>query len=292
MSTPVQPIFAPGDLDALATQPGRIAVLAEGGSPKSPATKRLDKLTRGAVSRLMASEAWTKCKPGEAMDLAYPAGLAAESLQLISLPRRATQAEAQKAGGTIGRALAKAGTLVVTETHARTADVAYGLALRAYDFAAHKTAEPKEIGPVTFHVANPDAITAAWTDLAAVVEGVHFTRDLVNEPSNVLTTFEFAQRLEALRDLGLDVEVFEEEQLTHLGMNLLLGVGQGSESPTKMVVIQWNGGEKNAAPLAIVGKGVVFDTGGISNKGASGMEGMAVGMGGAGVVAGLMRALA
>ncbi len=292
MPKPVQPIFAPGDLDALATQPGRIALLAEGGSPKSAAAKRLDKLTRGAVARLMASEPWTKCKPGDAMDLAYPAGLAAETLQLICLPRRATMAEAQKAGGTIGRALAKTATLVVAENHPRAADVAYGLALRAYDFTPHKTAEPKETGPVTFHVATPDATAAAYTDLAAVVEGVHFTRDLVNEPANILTTVAFAQRLEALRDLGLEVEVFEEAQLSDLGMNLLLGVGQGSESPTKMVVMQWKGGDKDTPPLALVGKGVVFDTGGISIKGAGGMEEMTMDMGGAGVVAGTMRALA
>jgi len=121
---------------------------------------------------------------------------------------------------------------------------------------------------------------------------VHFTRDLVNEPANILTTEEFAHRLTALRDLGVEVEVLDEEQLTHLGMNLLLAVGIGSESPSKVVVMQWKGGEPDAAPLAIIGKGVVFDTGGISIKPAGGMEDMTMDMGGAGVVAGVMQAIA
>jgi leucyl aminopeptidase len=128
--------------------------------------------------------------------------------------------------------------------------------------------------------------------MAAVTEGVFFTRDLVNEPANVLTTHEFASRLAAMRDLGLEVEVLEEDQLAKLGMRALLGVGQGSESPSKVVVMHWNGGPKDQPPFALIGKGVVFDTGGISIKPAAGMEDMTSDMGGAGVVAGVMRTLA
>jgi leucyl aminopeptidase len=120
---------------------------------------------------------------------------------------------------------------------------------------------------------------------------VFFTRDLVNEPANILTTDDFAARLAAMHELGLEVEILEEEQLTRLGMGALLGVGQGSESPSKVVVMRWNGGG-DAAPLALVGKGVVFDTGGISIKPAGGMEEMTMDMGGAAVVAGVMRTLA
>jgi leucyl aminopeptidase len=108
----------------------------------------------------------------------------------------------------------------------------------------------------------------------------------------VLTTDDFAARLSAMRDLGLDVEVLEEEDLAKLGMRALLGVGQGSQSPSKVVVMQWNGGKKGEKPFALVGKGVVFDTGGISIKPAAGMEEMTMDMGGAGVVAGVMRSLA
>ena len=117
------------------------------------------------------------------------------------------------------------------------------------------------------------------------------TRDLTSEPANVLTTEEFANRLSSMSDLGLKVEVLDESDLEKLGMGALLCVGQGSKSPSKVVVMQWNGGGKEP-PFALVGKGVVFDTGGISLKTAGGMEEMTMDMGGAGVVAGVMRSLA
>jgi leucyl aminopeptidase len=125
-----------------------------------------------------------------------------------------------------------------------------------------------------------------------VAEGVFFARDLVNEPANVLTTHDFAARLAAMHELGLDVEILEEEDLFRLGMGALLGVGQGSESPSKVVVMQWKGGPADQQPFALVGKGVVFDTGGISIKPAAGMEEMTMDMGGAATVAGVMRTLA
>jgi len=118
------------------------------------------------------------------------------------------------------------------------------------------------------------------------------TRDLTNEPANVLTTTEFADRLKEMESLGLKVEVLDDKALEKLGMRTLLSVGQGSDSPSYVVAMRWDGGAKGAAPLALVGKGVVFDTGGISLKPAGGMEDMTMDMGGAGVVAGTMRALA
>jgi leucyl aminopeptidase len=182
--------------------------------------------------------------------------------------------------------------LVLAEGHARAADIAFGLAMRAYDFDNHKTGEKTAPGPVTLMAASPEAVAKAAAPMAAVAEGVFFTRDLVNEPANVLTTHDFAARLAAMQELGLDVEILEEEELMKLGMGALLGVGQGSESPSKVVVMQWHGGKKGDAPFALIGKGVVFDTGGISIKPAAGMEEMTMDMGGAGVVAGVMRTLA
>ncbi|MGB3248034.1 MAG: leucyl aminopeptidase, partial [Tabrizicola sp.] len=183
-------------------------------------------------------------------------------------------------------------SLVLAEGHARAADIAFGLAMRAYDFDSHKTGEKTAPGPVTLMATNPEAVAKAAAPMAAVAEGVFFTRDLVNEPANVLTTHDFAARLAAMQELGLDVEILEEDQLTKLGMGALLGVGQGSESPSKVVVMHWHGGKKGDAPFALIGKGVVFDTGGISIKPAAGMEEMTMDMGGAGVVAGVMRTLA
>jgi leucyl aminopeptidase len=140
-------------------------------------------------------------------------------------------------------------------------------------------------------VTKPGDAAGEWADLAPLAEGVFFTRDLVNEPSNVLTTTDFAKRLEGLIDQGVEVEVLEEVDLEKLGMRTLLAVGQGSESPSKVVVMQWKGGG-NEPPLALIGKGVVFDTGGISLKPAAGMEDMTMDMGGAGTVAGAMKAIA
>ena len=292
MTHPVPIHFRAVDLEALPRLSGRIVAFADGTSGLGAALRRLDRLTKGAVARMLQSEAFERLKPGEAMELAFPSGLACDALQVIRLPRRADAAQARKAGGAIGRALTPAGATVLAEGHAQAAEIAFGTAMRAYDFTAHKTGDRKDPGHVVFMVANPEAVAAAAAPGAAVAEGVFFTRDLVNEPANILTTYDFAARLAAMQELGLDVEILEEEQLAKLGMGALLGVGQGSESPSKVVVMQWHGGDKEAAPFALVGKGVVFDTGGISIKPAAGMEEMTMDMGGAAVVAGVMRTLA
>ncbi len=292
MSQPLPIQFQSTDLEALAAAKGRLAVLADAGSALSPVLRRLDRLTKGALARALGSDAFSKLKPGEAMDLAFPAGLAADALQVLRLPKRADVAAARKAGAAVGRAHGAGATLLLAEGHARAADIAFGLALRAYEFNAHKSGEKSTPGPVTMMVADPESVARAASPMAAVAEGVFFTRDLVNEPANVLTTNDFAARLAAMQELGLEVEILEEEELAKLGMRALLGVGQGSESPSKVVVMQWRGGPRDEAPFALVGKGVVFDTGGISIKPAGGMEDMTMDMGGAGVVAGVMRTLA
>ncbi len=292
MSQPLPIQFQPTDLEALATATGRIAVLADAATPLTPALRRLDRLTKGALARALGSDAFGKLKPGEGMELAFPAGLACDALQVLRLAKRADVSAARKAGAAIGRAHGAGGTLVLAEGHGRAADIAFGLAMRAYEFNAHKSGEKTTPGPVTLMATDPEAVARAASPMAAVAEGVFFTRDLVNEPANILTTHDFAARLAAMQELGLEVEILEEEELTKLGMRALLGVGQGSESPSKVVVMQWNGGAKDAAPFALVGKGVVFDTGGISIKPAGGMEDMTMDMGGAGVVAGVMRTLA
>jgi leucyl aminopeptidase len=292
MSRPLPIQFIAADLESLATQTGRIAVLAEPGVPPSAGFRRLDRLSRGALSRAAGSEGFAKLKPGEAMELAWPSGLQAQAVQILRLPRRTGVAEARKAGAAIARGHGAGGTLVLAEAHPRAADLAFGLAMRAYDFTPHKTGEKAAPGPVRLAVANPEAVAAAAAPMAAVAEGVFFTRDLVNEPANVLTTTDFAARLAAMQELGLHVEILEEPELIKLGMGALIGVGQGSESPSKVVVMQWRGGAKDEPCLGLIGKGVVFDTGGISIKPAAGMEDMTGDMGGAGVVAGVMRTLA
>ena len=283
--------FVEQDLDLIATSEGVVVVFAnEEGKPDAGARKA-NALTRKAVERALATDAFAKQKSGDVTVMNYPSNMAAEKLIIVKLPRRAGIDDSRKAGAAIAKA---AGGKPVTVFAALTrfpAEIAFGLTLRTYTFDARKSGEKIAVGNAVFAVKEASDVADAYTDLAAVADGVFFTRDLVSEPANVLTTTEFADRLTALSELGVEVEVLEEDKLAELGMNLLLSVGQGSASPSKVVVMKWNGGG-DEAPFAFVGKGVVFDTGGISLKPAAGMEDMTMDMGGAGVVAGVMKTLA
>lgn len=178
---------------------------------------------------------------------------------------------------------------------AAVAELAAGLRLRHYKFDKYKSVKdsdaPAEL-TITLHVSDPEAAQSAIADRGATVDGTLFARDLVNEPANVLGPVEFAERAAELARVGVEVEILEPEQLEALGMGSLLCVAKGSDRPARLVIMQWRGGEANAAPLAFVGKGVVFDTGGISIKPAASMEDMKGDMGGAAAVTGLMLALA
>lgn len=338
MNHPVEIRFMPEAETDLAAREGRVVLLI---GERDQMPRGLPPSARKSLGRALGSKQWRDIKPGGALDIAFPAGMAADAVQLVRLPRRADVATARKAGAAIGARMGKAEVTVLCGGHPRIADLTLGIALRGYDFSTYKTspagegdpaagsdvpAEPPqsvthgaapdarlndasgqpadpaadgqaEVGPqpekarVTVLCSDPEAAARAAQDGAALAEGVFFTRDLINEPANVLTTSDFADRLLAMRELGLDVEVLDEDELSRLGMRALLAVGQGSDSPSKVVVMRWQGGT-DAAPLALVGKGVVFDTGGISIKPAQGMEEMTMDMGGAGVVAGVMRALA
>ena len=292
MTTPVTIDFTHIDLDVLGQTDGALAVLVPPDAKLDRAARRLNRLTRGALVRLLENPAWEKITPGDGLSIGYPAGMAAKALHVVKVPRQPDLENARKAGATLAGMMGADPLMLVAGSTRRINDVALGLLLKSYAFLPHKTREndntPK---PVQIMAADPEAATNALTPTMAVAEGVFFTRDLVNEPANVLTTDEFAARLADMRALGMDVEVLEEDHLTSLGMGALLGVGQGSDNPSKIVVMHWNGGGDDA-PLALIGKGVVFDTGGISLKPANGMEEMTMDMGGAGVVAGVMRTLA
>jgi leucyl aminopeptidase len=292
MTTPTRILFNELDLEAIAAATGRVAVFLPADGKLDQAARRVNRLSRGALARLAESEAFSGMKPGEVKTLAYPAGLAAEAIDVVRLDRRPSVEEARKAGAALARLQGEAEMLVLAGANARAAEIAFGLALRGYDFTDHKSDEDKPRGTVDMMVTRPEAVAAQAGPMAAVAEGVFFTRDLVNEPSNILTTDDFAARLAAMQELGLEVEILEEDDLARLGMRALLAVGQGSASPSKVVVMQWNGGKAGEAPFALVGKGVVFDTGGISLKPAAGMEEMTMDMGGGAVVSGVMRTLA
>lgn len=291
MTTPIEISFIETDTGALENATGKLAVIVTPDGKLDAAARRVNRLTRGAVVRLAESEGWDKATPGDVVTLAFPAGLAAEALAVVKLARRPSVAEARKAGAELAKVKGDAVMTVAAGALPKAADLSLGLALRAYAFTDHKTEAAKSAGGATIMVSKPEEVAAEAAPMAAVAEGVFFTRDLVSEPANVLTTEDFAARLAAMGELGLEIEILEEADLETLGMRSLLAVGQGSESPSKVVVMQWKGGG-DEAPLALVGKGVVFDTGGISLKPAAGMEDMTMDMGGAGVVAGVMRTLA
>ncbi|WP_298678340.1 leucyl aminopeptidase [uncultured Lentibacter sp.] len=280
------------DLEALSLVQGRVAVVAGFDGALDKAGRRVARLTKGALKRLVESPRFEKAKEGEVISLGYPSGMAAEAVDVVKLARTAKADLARKAGVALAKAKGKAALTLCLGAMPRAEEVIMGLALRLYDFTPHKTAEQDAEGAILVMCPKPGALEAATAAPLAVARGVHFTRDLVNEPANHLTTTEFANRLVALEKLGLKVKVMDEAELAKLGMHALLSVGHGSASPSKVVVMEWLGGDKGAAPLALVGKGVVFDTGGISLKPAAGMEDMTMDMGGAGTVAGVMQALA
>ncbi|WP_420863703.1 leucyl aminopeptidase [Algirhabdus cladophorae] len=291
MTTPVSLTTTEIDLTEIASFEGRIVVFASSEGALDQNARKVSRLAKGAVQRCVESDGFGKLKAGESRSLQYPAGMAAEAIQVVKLDKRPSVDEARKAGAAIGKAHGASDTLVVASNINRLAELALGIQLRAYRFGDHFTAEAPVQGTITVQHSKAAEEADALAASQAVAEGVFFTRDLVTEPANVLTTTEFALRLEGLRDLGVEVEVLEEDKLEELGMRTLLSVGQGSASPSKVVVMQWNGGgDEN--PFALIGKGVVFDTGGISLKPAGGMEDMTMDMGGAGVVAGAMHTLA
>ncbi|SDI25430.1 leucyl aminopeptidase [Aliiruegeria lutimaris] len=293
MTTPPVIDILPLDLDAIAGFEGRVTVFLPEGGKLDQAARRVNRLTKGALARFAESDAFGKLGNGEAVELAWPVGMAASAVQVVRLDAKSSPVDLRKAGAAIGAARGKGDVLVLGGARKALGDLALGASLRSYAFKECRTGEAAEqaAGSFTLMVTDPDGLNAQMEAVEAVAEGVYFTRDLVNLPANYLTTESFAEKLAALGELGVKVEVLDEAELEKQGMTMLLGVGQGSESPSKVVVMRWNGGGEEA-PLALIGKGVVFDTGGISLKPGAGMEDMTMDMGGAGVVSGVMKTLA
>jgi leucyl aminopeptidase len=249
-----------------------------------------------------------KGKAMATLDIVAPADSPADRILLVGVgdPKAATEYDWARFGGQICGKFAKATKVVIHLSlpgaeigGAEAAQLAMGILLRAYRFDRYKTKDDEDgkddrTGTVKVIIVTPAAAAAKATfeDVAAVVGGVTLARDLVNEPANMLGTLEFAEKARELSKLGVKVEILTEKEILKLGMGALLGVAQGSVRPPRMVVMQWNGGKPKEKPLAFVGKGVVFDTGGISIKPAGGMEDMKGDMGGAAAVTGLMHALA
>lgn len=268
------------------------------------------------IKKAAAADRFTG-KAGASLVLPFPAAPKVARLIVIGVGKAADLKEYDclklggQACGLLPRGAKEATILADLPTGAMTADqaglLALGATLRSYTFDRYKTkigkikpgtdkADIDEDKPVTttltLAVADLPAAKKRWADHQSIGEGVVMARDLVNEPPNILFPEEFARRAATLRKAGVTIDILDVKAMRKLGMNALLAVGQGSERESRMVVMRWNGGKAGSPPVAFVGKGVCFDTGGISIKPASGMEDMRGDMAGAACVVGLMHALA
>ena len=262
----------------------------------------LDGKAGGALTKAMTKGRFTG-KAGQSLVIAAPTGVDADSVLLIGASEKAKLDDlaVEAFGGSAYAAVKLSGAEVLTIdasdlTPQQAARAGFAARLAAYRFDKYRTTQKADKIPsiTAVRVVTSDlrAAEAALEPLSAVADGVIFARDLVSEPANVLYPAEFAKRVKALESLGLEVEILGEAEMEKLGMRTLLGVGQGSRRESQLAVIQWKGGEAGGQPIAFVGKGVCFDTGGISIKPADGMEDMKWDMGGAAAVTGTMIALA
>jgi len=272
------------------------------------AAQRADKAAGGVLTRALKTSRF-KGKPNEILEIIAPPDIAASRLLLVGLGKaedfNTSKAETLAAIVT-GRLITSGETQAMFEIDTPkgaklkapqlAAHLAFGAQLRSYQFTTYRRKNLDDFQQTlkSVAIATSDAAAARrnWQALSAVAEGVFLARNLVNEPPNILTPAEFARRTKALTKLGVKVTVLDEAQMKKLGMHALLGVGQGSERDSHLVAMEWNGSRKARAPIALVGKGVCFDSGGLSLKTGAGMMGMKGDMGGAAAVTGTMHALA
>ncbi|WP_454629055.1 leucyl aminopeptidase [Bradyrhizobium cenepequi] len=285
---------------------GLMVVFSDEGLKFGAATEKALGKAAETVKRAAAANQF-KGKSGATLDILAPEGIRAERLIVVGTGKASALKEKDflKFGGVAAgklNAATDAVTVIAELPEAamkaeQAAAIASGIRLRAYKFDRYKTKKKdgeNESVRADVSIAVDDVVAArkAFAPDASIVEGVVIARDLVNEPPNVLYPEEFARRASQLRKIGVDVEVLDVKAMTKLGMGALLGVAQGSARPGRVVIMRWNGGKKSEQPVAFVGKGVCFDTGGISIKPAGSMEDMKGDMGGAACVVGLMHALA
>ncbi len=279
-----------------------IAVPAYADAILSDAAKAMDEATSGALTRAVKSSRF-EGGVGETLEIAAPAGVDASRVIILGLgkPGDVGASTVEKAAGSLVKSLLTSGaeTLSITidgDDAESAARAGVGAHLAAYRFDKYRTKLSSNKKPSLTAVevvsGDADAAKVAWASWGPVAQGTQLARDLVMEAPNVLGPEEYARRCKSLTELGIEVEVLGEAEMTKLGMGALLGVGQGSVQESQLVVMKWNGGNAGDKPLCFVGKGVTFDTGGISLKPGAGMDEMKGDMGGSAAVVGLMAALA
>ena len=291
-------------------QEGSWVVAATEGRALLPAAQMADKACGGALSRGLKVSRFTG-KSGQLLEVLAPPGLTVSRILLAGLgkPEALNEKGLENIGAEIVKKLHALGETAATfdieapkgvkvKSAEAAAHLAFGAKLRSYAFEKYRTKNldehKKRLDEIRVIVRDAGAARRAYAALSAVADGIFLARDLVNEPPNILYPEEFARRVKALAKSGLKVEVLGEAEMKKKGFGALLGVGQGSARDSQLVVMQWNGGpkKKKSAPIAFVGKGVCFDSGGLSLKPGSGMMGMKGDMGGAAAVTGVMLALA
>ncbi|HEX7774987.1 MAG TPA: leucyl aminopeptidase [Parvibaculum sp.] len=293
--------------DISIAKPGALALVVAEGSALGGVAADLDRKAGGAIKRAMKASNFSG-KSGSVLEIVAPHGVAASRILLLGTgkPGDATTSTFENAGGELVGRLerAKEGAVSVIvdglkagklDTGEIAARVAFGAKLRSYRFDKYKTKKKDDGGQIKSLAVMTKAAAAArksYATLEKIADGMFLTRDLVNEPPNILYPVEFAKRVRALSKVGVKVEVLGEAEMKKLGMGSLLGVGQGSVRESQLAIMRWNGGKAGDKPVAFIGKGVCFDTGGISLKPPAGMEDMKGDMGGAACVTGLMYALA
>ncbi len=272
-----------------------------------------DKASGGALTRALKVSRFTG-KPGQMLEVVAPTGIAASRLLLVGLGKadRIDEKGLETLGAQIVGRLSGDGETQATiqidvpkGTKVKKAEfaahLAFGVKLKSYTFDKYRTRNldeyEKKLKTVRIATADLAAAKKVHAGLAAVADGIFLARDLVNEPPNILHPAEFARRAKTqLSKLGVKVQILGEAEMKKQGFGALLGVGQGSERESQLVVMQWNGGpkgnKKSARPIALVGKGVCFDSGGLSIKVGAGMQGMKGDMAGAACVTATMLALA
>jgi leucyl aminopeptidase len=283
---------------------GALVLLIHEGEKPSGLWAQVDEATGGAITRALDVAEFKGAKSKTCMILAPGANLSRVLAVGLGKPAETTQRILEEAGGAIFTNLSRETAVAVSNTALtapQAAEVALGAVLRSYRFDRYRTKEKPEDKPklskLTVLTAEVPKAKTAWEPLDATAKGVFITRDLVSEPPNVLDPPEMAERCRKLSELGLKIDIFGPKEMGKLGFGALLGVSQGSVKEPRMVVMHWNGLSGNTRkpkdkPVVFIGKGVTFDTGGISIKPAGGMEDMKWDMAGAGTVIGLMAALA
>jgi leucyl aminopeptidase len=280
-----------------------LALLVRGDDNLADRLSGLDEAARRLALRSAEAQRFER-EPATVAETFVAEGDNVRRLLLVGLgARRDDEAIWEKAGGALTARLLTSGEtrLVIDVTGLgidgrAAARLAFGASARGWRHDVYKTKLTRKQKPTLEEVVIVGAEGAddAWRDAEALLEGLRLTRTLVAEPANILYPESFVERVSAaLEGTGVEITVLDEAQMLELGMGALIGVGQGSVRPPRLLAMRWNGvADAGAKPIVFIGKGITFDTGGISIKPAAGMEGMKWDMGGAGAVAGTMLALA